>query len=418
MAEAGAVKTWLLLTAVVALKAAGPESRVTTPSGFEDFARRYRDAAPNKRADLAQTFIEERRSLGGFPIVESDNTVVFLYVGQGTEQNVSLVGDFRTRSFNSPYWNEAGESLSRIVPDAPVFFRRMKIEPDARLDYQFAVDGKYALDVLNRRTLVSGAAPSRGGDGETASELVMPGYRSSPATAVRDDVQRGRVSVIDEPWATPRVTIYLPPGYDAARKYPVVYTADGRQWRDFMGLPTILDNLAADRTIEPVIAVMIDSAKDRNDWYLFNPAYLEYVERVVDYVDRHYSTRVGPQFRLHVGSSAGGRVGLYVGLERPGLFSDVALMSPSLTAPPHYYEPYFSGRKRPDRRLKVWLSAGTYEGYIHADTQLMERYLRKAGLSVKAVYTHEGHSFGAWRNLAPAMLAHFFPPKREKPAQR
>ena len=220
MAKAGAVKTWLLLTAVVALKAAGPESRVTAPSGFEDFARRYRDAAPNKRADLTHTFIEERRSLGGFPIVESDNTVVFLYVGQGTEQNVSLVGDFRTRSFNSPYWDEASEPLSRIVRDAPVFFRRMKIEPDARLDYQFAVDGKYALDVLNRRTLVSGAAPSRGGDGETASELVMPGYRSSPATAARDDIQRGRVSVVDEPWASPKVTIYLPPGYDAPRNTP------------------------------------------------------------------------------------------------------------------------------------------------------------------------------------------------------
>ena len=46
---------------------------------------------------------------------------------------------------------------------------------------------------------VSGAAPSKGGDGERASVLVMPGYRIAPATVARDDVPHGRVVVVDEP---------------------------------------------------------------------------------------------------------------------------------------------------------------------------------------------------------------------------
>ena len=52
--------------------------------------------------------------------------------------------------------------------------------------------------------------------------------------------------------------------------------------------------------------------------------------------------------------------------------------------------------------------------YIHADTQLVERTLRKAGVRVSATYTHEGHSFGTVRNLVPEMLAYFFPARVSK----
>jgi len=96
------------------------------------------------------------------------------------------------------------------------------------------------------------------------------------------------------------------------------------------------------------------------------------------------------------------------------MISNLALLSPSLTAPPHIYEPLFTGRRRLDRRLRVWLSAGTYEGYIHTDAQLLERTLRTARVPVTARYTHEGHSFGTWRHLVPDMLAHFFPPRARR----
>jgi hypothetical protein len=87
------------------------------------------------------------------------------------------------------------------------------------------------------------------------------------------------------------VTIYLPPGYDAARDYSTLYTADGSAWVDYIGLPTILDNLIAAGAIEPVVAVLIDAAADRSAWYHFNADYLEYLKRVVTYVDDHYATR-------------------------------------------------------------------------------------------------------------------------------
>jgi enterochelin esterase-like enzyme len=154
---------------------------------------------------------------------------------------------------------------------------------------------------------------------------------------------------------------------------------------------------------------MIDAAADRNSWYSYNEDYLKYLRRVVDYMDSSYATRPQAGARLHAGTSAGGRAALYAGLELPGYFSNLALLSPSLSGPVYYFEPYFRGRKRPDSKLRLWMSAGTYEGYIYRDALTMEEYFTRLDIPIKAVYLHQGHSFGAWRESAEEMLLHFFP---------
>jgi len=204
------------------------------------------------------------------------------------------------------------------------------------------------------------------------------------------------------------VTIYLPPGYDSLRLYPTIYTADGTAWLDVIRLPMILDQMIARRAIEPVIAVMIDAAPDRSSWYSYNPNYLMYLRRVVDHVDNLYSTRRRPEARLHVGTSAGGRATAYVGMELPDLFDNLAMLSPSFN-PLSYFEPYLSGRKRPHPKLKIWMSAGTYEGSIYQDAQMLDAYFKSVNIPIKTVYVHQGHSFGAWRECAVEMLPYFFP---------
>lgn len=398
-----------VLLFAAALAASVADARPGPPfAGFDDFRARYLEAPAGARPELLERFLTWHRNRSNFPIIEADS-VVFLFVGRGTERNVAVIGDFHTKSFNSVYWDEVGEPLAPLAPQSNVFWKRMKFEADARFDYQFVVDGKFTPDPTCAHFVISGAAPSRTGEGERACELMMPGYPISAASAIREGDPPGKIVSVEEEWANPKLSIYLPPGYDAGKTYPVVYTTDGKQWRQLIGLPAALDSLIADGRIEPVIVVMIDSAPDRADWYQFNPRYLVYLEKVIGYVDGHYATRRRADARLHLGSSAGARAGLQVGLARPDLISNLALVSPSLTAPPHIYEPYFSGRKRPDRRLKVWVSAGSYEGYIHADAQMFQRLLRKAGLRVRAAYTHEGHSFGTFRNVVPDMLAYFFP---------
>lgn len=388
-----------LLFALLALSAAITFSQSFT--GFDEFLPRYTAASPESRPALANAFIEWQRARGGFPIIERDGSVIFFYLGSGDEQEVRVVGDFRQTSFYNVGWDSVGEPMARV---GALFYRRQKFERDARIDYKFAVNGQSRTDPLNPRTIFSGAG---GGD---ASELIMPDYRLPTEIVERPNIARGTLQVVSQSWATPKVTVYLPPGYDPARKYPTLYTADGSAWIEYMKLPTILDNLIADREIEPLIAVMIDAAKDRRTWYYYNPDYLAYLQRVVEHVDRNYATRARAEERVHAGTSAGGRITLYTGFEMPQLFRNLAMLSPALDGPAHYYEPYFSGRRRPERALRIWLSAGSYEGSIDRDAHTIEDYFNKVGVPVKSVYVHQGHSFGAWRGLIPDMLKYFFNP--------
>ena len=370
------------------------------PARFDAFLAGYVAATDVSRAELLANFVSEQRGRGGFPIVESDGTAVFLYVSTGSEHDIRLIGDFRPMSFFKMDWDQHGQPLSLAVAGGKVWFTRMRFQIDARLDYQISIDGKGAPDPLNPRNIESGY-------GGPSSELVMPAVQiPSP----RLDVEHGAISTVEGAWAHPKITVYLPPGYDSRRRYPVIYTADGTAWLELIRLPAILDDLIARHAIEPAIAIMIDAAEDRSVWYLWNPLYLEYLDKVVRYVDSHYATRADPAGRIHVGTSAGARAGLQVALERSSTFGKVALLSPALSGYPHIYEPFFSGRRKPAPALRVWMSAGTYEGTICEDTRSMARWFRDAGVKVKLSFLHESHSFGNWRHVAGDALTFLLAP--------
>jgi enterochelin esterase family protein len=387
----------LLLALLASAPAAASDA---TFAGFDDFAARYRASAPAKREALAASFVAWQRSRGGFPVLEQGGAVL-VWFGTGRERSVAVGGDFMPRHRFSVYWDERGESMERVADGAAIWFRRVPLEPDARIDYAFRIDGRWQLDPLNPRTV--------GNQIGTASEIAMPGFVQPAEVIPRANVPKGTLRRLDEPWATPKVQIYLPPGYDPQRRYPVVYTADGDKWTDHGALVTILDNLVADGVIRPVIAVAIDSDEDRREWYFFNSNYLAYLARVVEWIDVHYSTVRAPEGRLHVGTSSGGRGALWAVLSRPDLFGNVGLFSANYSGPVAVIAPYATGEKRPDARLRVWMAAGSHEPYILDDTRTMHRWFERLGQPLRVVYTHGGHGWGTWRQLVKDALRYFYP---------
>ena len=383
----------------LALALLAPAASTAAPIGFDAFLARAVAAEPAAREALVRQFVLERRAGEGLPIVEADGTVVFLYLAEGGEESVRLVGDFSPQSFFNPYWDAEGEPMERV---GPLFYRRHDLETDARLDYAFRVDGELVPDPENPRRIFSGVA------GGEVSELVMPEHRLPAAAEPREGVPRGTLEVVDEAWATPKVTVYLPPGYDPAGDYATLYTTDGAGWLELLRLPTLLDNLIAEGAIEPIVAVLVDAPEDRRAWHYFSPDYLAHFERVVAHVDRRYATRARPGDRVHAGTSSGGRAALFAGLERPELFARLALLSPELSGPLHVWSPWLTGRHAPDPSLEVFVSAGTYEPSIHQDALTIARYLEPKVARVTTRITHEGHSFGTWRGAAEQMLRWFF----------
>jgi enterochelin esterase-like enzyme len=121
--------------------------------------------------------------------------------------------------------------------------------------------------------------------------------------------------------------IYLPPGYNRAKRYPVVYLLHGMRgspssiWNG-LHLATVADGLIASRHMRPFIAVMpvAGPTVDPNagEWAGVWENYV--IHNVVPWIDSHLSTVPGPQGRALEGLCAGGYGAIDIGLRHPGLF--------------------------------------------------------------------------------------------------
>lgn len=143
--------------------------------------------------------------------------------------------------------------------------------------------------------------------------------------------------------------VYTPPGYsDASKPLPVVYLYHGfgdtvGSWVEQGRAPQILDNLLADKKIEPMIVVIPDTETDipeaipenvpgadrRKTFYPVNAdaADRELTQDLIPYMKKHYRVRDNADGRAVAGLSQGGYQALVSGLSHLGTFGWVATFS-------------------------------------------------------------------------------------------
>ncbi len=152
---------------------------------------------------------------------------------------------------------------------------------------------------------------------------------------------------------TRNIRVWLPDGYDpedTEKKYPVFYMHDGQNLFDsytsFAGEwqvdEAITDMIA--QGYEGSIVVGIDNSSDRINEYTPNwpdvdsstaddPSGDKYaafiVETLKPYIDSHYNVRTDKESTGIGGSSMGGLISYYIGLEYPDVFGQVLVFSPS-----------------------------------------------------------------------------------------
>lgn len=159
------------------------------------------------------------------------------------------------------------------------------------------------------------------------------------------------------------VDVWLPPGYDAARPYPVLYMHDGQNLFDpalayggvTWGVAEALTQLIAGQAVPPTIIVGIWNGKERRwqeylpqrpfaaphgaqalaalapDWLSGPPdsdAYLRFlVTEVKPFIDHTYATHPEREYTFIMGSSMGGLISLYALCEYPDLFGGAGCVS-------------------------------------------------------------------------------------------
>lgn len=138
-----------------------------------------------------------------------------------------------------------------------------------------------------------------------------------------------------------RVGVYLPPDYDASKRYPSVYLLAGFTGRGTMmlnesawdeNIQTRLDRLIATNRIQPMIVVLPDCFTRYGGSQYINSEgtgrYEDYfIQELVPYIDTHYSTHADPARRGVAGKSSGGFGALTLGMRNPEIFSAVACHS-------------------------------------------------------------------------------------------
>lgn len=155
-------------------------------------------------------------------------------------------------------------------------------------------------------------------------------------------VWQGRIPNGFAPWDHRASTIYLPPRYDAVRRYPVIYLLHGMAGNPFsfvdaLHFAGVADRLIASGASSPFIAVMpvAGPMADPNggEWA---GVWEDFVIRdVVPWVDAHLATIRSPAGRALEGLCAGGYGAMDIGLRHPHMFG-------TLGAWDGYFAPVFA----------------------------------------------------------------------------
>ncbi len=233
------------------------------------------------------------------------------------------------------------------------------------------------------------------------------------------------------------IVVYTPPGYDEATgtRYPVLYMHDGQNLMDgatsAFGVAWEIDDTATSlidaARIEPIIIVGIYNTSDRIDEY--TPVIDEgrgdggnadnygrfIIEELKPDIDATYRTKPDAASTGLCGSSLGGLVSLYLGLERSDVFARLGVVSPSIwwANQDIVARVQALSAKLP---LSIWLDMGTAEGDGSAledartlrDALVAEGWVLDADLKY-GEYEGAAHNEAAWAARSDDILEALFP---------
>ena len=234
--------------------------------------------------------------------------------------------------------------------------------------------------------------------------------------SLRTDIAQGKIDTITYPSKTVgtdrRALIYTPPGFSKKNKYPVLYLLHGiggdeKEWLNGGKPQVILDNLYADKKIEPMIVVMPNGRTmkdDRAGGNIFDSAKVQAFATfekdllldLIPYIEKKYPVLTDRENRAIAGLSMGGGQSLNFGLGNLGKFAWVGgFSSAPNTKTPEELVPDPEAAKN---KLKLlWISCGDNDGLIRFSQRTHDYLYEK---NVPHIYYIEpgGHDFKVWKN--------------------
>jgi enterochelin esterase-like enzyme len=234
-------------------------------------------------------------------------------------------------------------------------------------------------------------------------------YSNAPAgfDGKRDGIPHGKMEVIDYEskvsGGARKMTVYTPPDYDKASKYPVLYLLHGiggdeNEWPRG-GVPNnILDNLIADKKAVPFIVAMPNGRAhggpktDRSGFGEFDK---NLFGDVIPYIEAHYAVKTDWANRALAGLSMGGGQSLTFGLGNLDKFAWIG----GFSSAPNTNLKVVSQNAEAARKLRLlWVSCGDKDGLIKWSQNVHNIMDEKKVPHIYSVVPDGKHDFKEWKN--------------------
>ena len=272
------------------------------------------------------------------------------------------------------------------------------------------------LAILGCSVLAAQAQPGgMGGFQMPKIDVAFDPYVEAPAgfDAERAAILHGTLETVEYKSNTVgtvrKATVYLPPKFDAAKKYPVLYLLHGiggdeREW--LQGVPNvILDNLIADGKAVDMIIVMPNGRAQENDraegnvyagFQAFANFEYDLIDDLIPFIEGKYNVYGDKMHRAIAGLSMGGGQSLNFGLAHMDVFAYVGgFSSAPNTKTPEVLIPDVEKTKAENTLL--WMVCGSKDGLMYNSSRL-KAFCDEHGVPCTLVEYPDGqHDFVVWK---------------------
>jgi len=350
--------------------------------------------------------IIQRALKEGTPVIDIDHAT-FIWKGESAPY---LIGDFDN-------WSDSPKRFKRVsprlIPDSAnsIWSCTLSLPRDVYVEYTFhdPITQKNFLDPLNKKSVPNGV-------GGRNNFFYMPETMPSPFAMRRADVHIGVLTshrvdtgLLREDYER-TIYLYRPPTKDPV---PLLIVYDGQDYLQRAKLATIVDNLIADKRIQPIAMAFLPSAgRWRSVEYTCSDATLHWVEQIILPLAREQLNLL--DIKRHPGSygvlgaSFGGLMSLYTGLRLPDIFGKVLSQSGISALDGRDFATVDLVKYKHAHELQIWMDVGNLESLLE-DNRRMSALLNENGYNVSYREFSGGHNYTAWRDDVWRGLEMLFP---------
>lgn len=363
---------------------------------------------------ISDPAIRRARRSGG-PLIQG-NRATFIWEGRTAPY---LMSDLNG-------WDSTARPFKRIHPgsrSAPhissragrsVWSYSLTLPRDAYVEYAFYNPStrERFLDPLNHHTVNNGV-------GSRNNFFYMPEGKPSPFAVRRADVRVGLLSSqrVETKWLRDdydrEVYLYRPP---AKGPVPLLIVYDGQDYLQRAKLTTIVDNMIADKRIQPVaMAFLPHAGRWRSVEYACSDGTLLWLDQVILPLARKRLNLMDiekhPGAYGVLGASLGGTMSLYTGLRMPEVFGRVLSQAGAFMIESLDFAAVDLVKHGQARALDIWMDVGRLDELLE-DNRGMHALLKEKGYQVTYREFTAGHCYTAWRDDLSHGLEAMFPYSR------